>query len=522
VLNDKSEYVIKKNVPVLDEHKLFDDDGKILAVIDESRLQQIADNNNRKIKETGDEVPLIVGHTNDDDPETKQPPIVGYATDFQVKRLFKTGRKALFATFKFFKDTAHLARQFPRRSVELWLRKWEVDPISLLGAHTPERSLGLLRFNRADGLHYSRAYSDMPLPQIRRYNAGQNPDMLNQVLAAIQQTDLWQEMKALVEQIKAGQGMPSQSGPGMGDQGGAEPVYEEPEPGMEPEQPAEDEHEQYEAEAARYDADAEAEQYDMDAIGYEAEARLMNPGQNEHYEAAASPSGSDTFIPSGNTHAKRLIKQAQTRNEQYGGYSKSAKRQSFVAPGEQYCNILGEPEEADYNVSQAEEYYDPEYRRTGSTRVQAKPSPVTDNSQPKAQMSRLTNNQARVQTARRDRDVVMLQRQVERLQLENRTARIERDLTQLAAEGVLFDPQDEFNELVKLSADQYGRYIQRMRDRYQRDPAGQDIEVLQYARQDRPSQHQTYDGAMAAAEQALKTGKSYDEVRGEIARRPSV
>jgi hypothetical protein len=157
-------YVVKPAVAILDEHELVDAQGNSTR-IDADALQTIADNCNRRVEETGDECPLVIGHTLDDAPETDQPPVVGYARDFFVGDLFRTGKKALFATFKILADKVDVVRNYPRRSVELWLERMEVDPISLLGATTPERDLGLLQLERRGSpKRYSRVYDDATCP----------------------------------------------------------------------------------------------------------------------------------------------------------------------------------------------------------------------------------------------------------------------------------------------------------------------------------------------------------------------
>lgn len=97
--------------------------------VDEKKLHAIARNGNRRVRSTGDYTPVVIGHTSDDAPEDKQPEIVGYAHNFSVKPLLKTGRKAIHCTVKFFKNKMEKVKKYPRRSVELWLNKLEIDPI---------------------------------------------------------------------------------------------------------------------------------------------------------------------------------------------------------------------------------------------------------------------------------------------------------------------------------------------------------------------------------------------------------
>ena len=193
-------FVIKKDVPILDEHVLRDEDGEELVNIDEKRLLEIARRNNARVAQTGDLTPIVIGHTRDGEPEDEQPEIVGYASGFGVKPFGKTGRKALTATFKFFKDKVDKIRQFPRRSVELWLSDWKIDPIALLGATTPERDLGLLQLSRGGQKKIRRImFSQNGQPAAPSPgNSGQDSQVAaiaNAVVETLKQTDVWQFME---------------------------------------------------------------------------------------------------------------------------------------------------------------------------------------------------------------------------------------------------------------------------------------------------------------------------------------
>jgi hypothetical protein len=209
-------FVIRDDVPILDEHVVTDEDGKTLAEIDGGKLALIAHRANRRIAETGDEVPIVIGHTRDDAPESEQPEIVGYASNFRVGNLFRTGRKAIKATFKFFRDKIGLVRKYPRRSVELWLSDWTIDPISLLGATTPERDLGLLKMSKRNGKNQKSVRLRSP-EKPRKYQAAsavpdpsQPNELVAQILAALEQSDVFQwirqRMKEESAKAQAGQG----------------------------------------------------------------------------------------------------------------------------------------------------------------------------------------------------------------------------------------------------------------------------------------------------------------------------
>ncbi len=158
------EFVIRERVPVYDAHELEITDprtGKVVRTekVTKARLQKIADARNAKIERTGDESPLIVGHTRRGVPEWEQPPIVGYACEYEVGDHPDDGRPTLYARMKFYAScdvggkelsAEEIMRRFPRRSAEIWLDDNDLDSISLLGPTTPARYLGLVRNAKAD------------------------------------------------------------------------------------------------------------------------------------------------------------------------------------------------------------------------------------------------------------------------------------------------------------------------------------------------------------------------------------
>lgn len=140
---DDGEYVVFTHVPIFDQHDGREDD-KLKLVFTPGVLQEIADNSNRRMLDTGDPCVIYDEHTSDD-PVAQKPILLGFATDFEVGDFGNLDpRKCIFATFKFKKETWDLARQKPRRSVELWMDDLVIDVISLLGDERPARDLGLL------------------------------------------------------------------------------------------------------------------------------------------------------------------------------------------------------------------------------------------------------------------------------------------------------------------------------------------------------------------------------------------
>lgn len=140
---------------VLDEFVLKDEEGIPVANIDESFLRDLVDKMNARDMRTGDLSPLVLGkHTkggiDDVAPESEQPEVVGYAKNWVVDRFHNTAKLAAFADFWILrKDADRIRDKYTRRSAEVWVRQKEVDPISLLGATTPARDLGLLKLSRS-------------------------------------------------------------------------------------------------------------------------------------------------------------------------------------------------------------------------------------------------------------------------------------------------------------------------------------------------------------------------------------
>lgn len=291
-------FVIVEDVPILDEHSLFIPGNPEKKTEDRTvhvnaeMLAEIAANNNRNVAETGDMVPLIEGHTRDDVPESEQPEILGWADSFRVGPLFNTGRACILSRWKVPKDPTKLekVRKLPRRSVELWLDRKEINPIALLGATAPERNLGLLRLARMSmrareengKLLFSAArelirfqydpqtmQAQMPCPgmpatqpadpRTAAYTPTQgtqtpqvDPALIQAVVAALQQTDVWQFMQQQLQQSQMVGGMGGGLGGlggGMdplmallgGGMGGGEPGMGEPAPGDGEEQRKDDE-----------------------------------------------------------------------------------------------------------------------------------------------------------------------------------------------------------------------------------------------------------------------------------------
>lgn len=147
---DPASFVIVPSVAVLDTFKMTDDSGAFLADINDQYIDKFVAHMNERERLTGDLCPLVLGHTSDNyQPEVEAPQIVGYARNYSKGTLGETDRSAAFADFWIYKKDIELVRKHgSRRSCEIWVSRYEADPISLLGATTPCRDLGLLKLSR--------------------------------------------------------------------------------------------------------------------------------------------------------------------------------------------------------------------------------------------------------------------------------------------------------------------------------------------------------------------------------------
>ncbi len=142
--------VIEKDVAVFSEGTITTLSGKEVSV-DRAFIEEVAKNNNDRVADTGDMVPLIVGHTSEE-PDADEKPVIGFAKNFRVGKIGNLKpRFALLADFLFRSEDDHeTARRFPRRSVEIWSKSKLIDPIALLGGTRPHFDLGLLGKSTSD------------------------------------------------------------------------------------------------------------------------------------------------------------------------------------------------------------------------------------------------------------------------------------------------------------------------------------------------------------------------------------
>jgi hypothetical protein len=183
---DASRFEITRDVAIFDEHEdteperdetghiKRDAEGNPAGVrrIKYTRdvLEAICENQNRRIRDTGDYTAICIGHTPTPEERrggVKPQPAIGMAGPYYVAEIGNENpRPCIFArNWAIYKEDVAEAKSHPRRSVELWaepeLKDRFFDPISVLGSEMPRRDLGLVysrRDNRTPVVRYSAVF----------------------------------------------------------------------------------------------------------------------------------------------------------------------------------------------------------------------------------------------------------------------------------------------------------------------------------------------------------------------------
>jgi hypothetical protein len=138
----EEDFVVDPHVAVFDAHD-GNEEGYDIN-FDEKILKEICLNTNKRIIDTGDMSPIYAGHIEDDLPEDEQGELLGFATNFHMGTIGDVDpRPCIFADFKWLKTKYERAKEYPRRSIELWLDDMVVDCVAGL-KRRPQRNLGLL------------------------------------------------------------------------------------------------------------------------------------------------------------------------------------------------------------------------------------------------------------------------------------------------------------------------------------------------------------------------------------------
>ena len=217
-----ADYELSADVPIVDEFTRANGEK-----VGKRELDKLCAAANMRIADSGDYVPLTVGHTPDDPdaPEHKQPAIIGYAGPFRVEKFGAVNpRWAIIAeNWAIERPSLGIARKHPRRSPEILFDAKSgdplyLDPIALLGARTPRRALGLKL--SAEGHVRERCEMAMAgasstyTPGVEETEkngagSGNNADLVSRLINELETTDVfvWARSK-MKEEMEAGEEEP--------------------------------------------------------------------------------------------------------------------------------------------------------------------------------------------------------------------------------------------------------------------------------------------------------------------------
>lgn len=140
------------------------------------RLKQIAANSNSRFTRSGDLAVVTVGHTEGDDeakPEVLKHPVVGFGYNFRPGKL--GSKDVLLADLYMKRDHAELAKDFPRRSCELWYpdeNRAFIDCVALLGKTAPARDLSLFFHRQGQPRRFEFKEGDHPRANDGKFGSG--------------------------------------------------------------------------------------------------------------------------------------------------------------------------------------------------------------------------------------------------------------------------------------------------------------------------------------------------------------
>lgn len=148
-LDDPSQWVIVRGVPIFKEHERTDRDGKLLYKVGQAELEKAVRQYQRLAAEYGVVPRITIGHVNTDRnaPETAQPEVVGYARNLRIGQFGPAQTLAVLADCYYRKDAWERARRFPYRSAEYYPHSGEITGIALL-VRDPQLDLGMVAYER--------------------------------------------------------------------------------------------------------------------------------------------------------------------------------------------------------------------------------------------------------------------------------------------------------------------------------------------------------------------------------------
>jgi hypothetical protein len=464
-----------RNVPVIDVHtRTFFREGKhgekekVEETVDEAQLYRIFENSMKRARD-GEYGLVFLGHTDDEGPETKQPPIVGYIPTYRFGR--HRGRPTILADVylkrKYNPDL--LTEQFPRRSVEI-IGKNEpdgfIDSLAML-KRSPERDLGLITSLFKNNRPVERFMCPDCREEMAKMPRAMNPQM------AKKSFDLFRDLMMMFLEEELGEG---HHGGHMG--GGEEEGLgaEEEHLGEEEEELGEEEEELggEEEELGEEEEEVGEEEEGMSRHAHHHEHEEEEEEEEEETERYASyPSATSVSVPSGGHGGG---------GKGHGGGGSGPRGTRPDGPKITATN-QGVSQGGGQRVKQ--EGSGPAVKLIGKNPMKSHITPKPSyHSQQARQIDRMYRDQDNIQISRFQKRINELENTVrvltdnnEVMAQERKQSFIEARLIQLEAEGFTFDRPKHVERFMRLPIDALDDELAVIRENYTRSPVNQPFAI---------------------------------------------
>lgn len=501
-LGNPKRYVRVDRVPIIDVHRRRvrkkDREGNDVIVeeeVDERQLHRICRNSADR-SERGEHGIVFLGHTDDDGPETSQPPVVGYMAGYRVGE--HNGSPTIIADLYIDRedDPSVILKQYPRRSAEVIGINSEdgfIDSVALI-KRAPERELGLVT-------SYHRKHR-----KVYRYAC----PACEKETRSMPMPDSTATFKKALELVKhLGEEIVMRAG-GSLDHHGDEHGHDEHGHHDEPSDSSDDSSEHFDEpsydepseEPSMMDDDSSMD--DVSDDGFDEPSRMQSRRHTSRRGHVKDPSDSRQVkelvdasddepsedMPtdqepmakrSSNTKPKEPMQPKESHREgrlDPGGHMKGSKLSHKKGKSDRYAVNAGMPSPST-NVP-----------AMGSHSVKSsKPKTITippgnakmvSRSRDDREVSRMRQDQERTQVSRYQREIDDLKATVSRLVTANeesekkvRLSAIERRVIQLESEGYQLDRAKEVTRLSRLHSKHVDEEIENIRSNYRRSPVGQ-------------------------------------------------
>ena len=190
---DGVEYLVRRNVPIFDEHE--NNSAPVpFNLVTRELLVEIAAANNARQLDTGDSSLVSIQHN----AENRDPPVIGFARNFGVADGYGRLRPRSVLTADLYIESRFRdeANSHPRRSIELWPDSKIIDPICLLGSEMPQRDLGPVKFHRTQhgqGQPLRYQLNDEQLPETDE----------SRLMDALSRMPFFNELQSMMEKLKS-------------------------------------------------------------------------------------------------------------------------------------------------------------------------------------------------------------------------------------------------------------------------------------------------------------------------------